>query len=314
MEISKIKYKKNIIKNPKFSVLMANYNNGRFIAEAIQSVLKQTFQDWELVIVDDCSNDNSIDIIIPYLKDKRIKLIQNEKNSGYINTLKRLVNESKACIFCILDSDDGLTEYALSIMYKYHIKYPICGLIYSQFFYCDDELNYISNGFCKAVPSGKSNLQCNCVSHFKTFKKKYFLKTNGFNVDILYAEDKDIILKMEEVSKLLFIDKVLYKHRILSTSQSHDPKKTIIGLISNIYANFLAYNRRLNTDIPNLSRNEMSTQLFLGAALCTKQRNLRKFILFIINAIKLDPFNFKLLKTYKKEFDKYFNTKIKDKA
>jgi len=136
-EIFKIEYNKGkkIHNNPKFSVLMANYNNDKFIAEAIQSVLKQTFQDWELIILDDCSNDDSIDIIIPYLKDKRIRLIQNDKNSGYIKTLKRLVNECKSCIFGILDSDDALTEDALSIMYSYHIKYLKCDFRNQKFLY-----------------------------------------------------------------------------------------------------------------------------------------------------------------------------------
>ncbi|MCK4785888.1 MAG: glycosyltransferase, partial [Desulfobacteraceae bacterium] len=57
---------------PEISILMANYNNGKYIAEAIRSVLDQTFKDWELLIVDDCSTDNSIEIIGPYLKDRRI--------------------------------------------------------------------------------------------------------------------------------------------------------------------------------------------------------------------------------------------------
>jgi len=76
---------------PKFSVLMANYNNSKYIAETIQSVLDQKFKDWELVIVDDCSTDNSIKVIKPYLKDVRIRLLKNKVNIGYIGTLKRLI-------------------------------------------------------------------------------------------------------------------------------------------------------------------------------------------------------------------------------
>ena len=57
-----------------FSILMANYNNSRFIEEAIESVLTQSYQYWELIIVDDYSTDNSIEIINKFLDDKRIKL------------------------------------------------------------------------------------------------------------------------------------------------------------------------------------------------------------------------------------------------
>ena len=58
-----------------FSILMANYNNSDNIEEAIQSVISQTYQHWKLIFVDDASTDNSIEIIKPYLKDNRIKLI-----------------------------------------------------------------------------------------------------------------------------------------------------------------------------------------------------------------------------------------------
>ncbi|GAH35075.1 unnamed protein product, partial [marine sediment metagenome] len=63
-------------KNNYFSILMANFNNANYIESAINSVLKQTYTNWELIIVDDCSVDDSIKIIKPFLSDKRIKLIQ----------------------------------------------------------------------------------------------------------------------------------------------------------------------------------------------------------------------------------------------
>ena len=78
----------NITDNSEFSLIMANYNNDKYIAEAINSVLNQTFKDWELIIVDDCSTDNSLSVIESFLSDKRIKLIKHEQNKGYISALK----------------------------------------------------------------------------------------------------------------------------------------------------------------------------------------------------------------------------------
>ena len=59
-------------KNNYFSILMANFNNANYIETAVDSVLKQTYTNWELIIVDDCSGDESIKVIKPYLRDKRI--------------------------------------------------------------------------------------------------------------------------------------------------------------------------------------------------------------------------------------------------
>ena len=71
-------FKKDLV-----SIITPNYNCGRFIAQTIESVLNQTYTNWELFIVDDCSNDDSVLIANSYaIKDKRIKVICNEKNSG----------------------------------------------------------------------------------------------------------------------------------------------------------------------------------------------------------------------------------------
>jgi glycosyltransferase involved in cell wall biosynthesis len=297
----KINKKKNFNEEPKFSILMANYNNGKYITEAIQSVLNQTFKDWELVIVDDCSTDDSVAKIMPFLTDKRVRLLKNETNLGYIDTLKKLVYESVADIFGILDSDDVLIKDALSIMYEKHFEHPDCGLIYSQFIFCDEQLKLLENGFCDSIPSGETSLHYNCVSAFRTFKKKDYFKTTGFDNEILYAEDKDIILKMEEVSKLLFVDQILYYHRVLPYSQNHHPIKRKIGRISFCLAKYKAFKRRFNTDIPNLTLNEMSTELYRASSLCTKIRDFKRSIYFLSNAVRLDPLNFKGIKIYAKE-------------
>ena len=279
---------------PKFSILMANYNNAEYITEAIQTVLKQTFQDWELVIVDDCSTDDSIKAVVPWLKDERIRLLKNKVNRGYIGTLKRLVYESRAKLLGILDSDDAITNDAIKLMYDAYQKNPDCGLIYSQFVWCDDKLNTISKGFCDSISPSKRNLHCDCVSAFRTFRKKDYFKTKGFDESFLYAEDKDLIFKMEEVTNLLFVDKVLYKYRSVPRSQSNDLQKSQIGRISYFLAKYKAYKRRLNTNIPNLTAKEMAVQLLDAAILCMEQKKTNKAFNLLLRAIKLNPGKIKL--------------------
>jgi glycosyltransferase involved in cell wall biosynthesis/ADP-heptose:LPS heptosyltransferase len=244
---------------PKFSVIMANYNNGRYIADAIESVLNQTFSDWELIIIDDCSTDNSLEVIQRYLHDKRIKLIQHEVNRGYVSALKTGIEYVKSEFFGVLDSDDCLTKEAVEVMYDSHIRYLEFGLIYSQFMYCDENLASKRTGYCAEIPAGQTNLESNVVSHFKTFKLRDYLKTAGFDEGILYAEDKDIIYKMEEVTRLKFIDKCLYLYRELPSSQGHDPIKKQIGLLFMENAKLRALNRRNNSQISSSSQKPVDT-------------------------------------------------------
>lgn len=93
-------------KMPRVSINIATYNRGNFIREAIESVLAQTFIDWELIIVDDASTDNTKEIIAPYLADPRIKYFRNEKNLNISLTRNRGLQESRGEFVAILDSDD----------------------------------------------------------------------------------------------------------------------------------------------------------------------------------------------------------------
>ena len=232
---------------PKFSIVMANYNNSRYISQAIESVLGQTFKDWELIIVDDCSTDGSVDIINRFLSDDHIRLIRHDANKGYIAALKTAIAAVGSDMFGILDSDDFLMTQAVETMYKHHIQSPDCGLIYSQFIHCDENLRSKQLGFCRAIPAGKTTLDMQAVSHFKTFKLQDYLKTPGFDESMLYAEDKDIIYKMEEVTRLKFVNECLYLYRELPNSQSHDARKAAIGLESVKRAKSASLQRREQT-------------------------------------------------------------------
>ncbi len=84
---------------------MPSYNTARFIADSISSVFCQTYTNWELIIVDDCSNDDT-DSIVASFKDDRIKYFKNEKNSGAAVSRNRALREAKGKWIAFLDSDD----------------------------------------------------------------------------------------------------------------------------------------------------------------------------------------------------------------
>lgn len=88
------------------SIIMPSYNTALYIEESIKSVLDQTYKNWELIIVDDCSTDNTDDVVAPYLADSRIKYLKNEKNSGAAVSRNRALREAKGRWIAFLDSDD----------------------------------------------------------------------------------------------------------------------------------------------------------------------------------------------------------------
>ena len=92
---------------PLVSIITPLYNSEKYIAETIESVLAQTYSNWEMIIVDDCSKDNSTKIVEEYQKkDRRIKLYRNEINKGVSYTRNRAIDLSQGKYIAFLDSDD----------------------------------------------------------------------------------------------------------------------------------------------------------------------------------------------------------------
>ena len=111
------------------SIIMPSYNTSSYIQETIQSVVNQTYQNWELIIVDDCSSDDTDEIIKPYLKDTRISYYKNNKNLGAALSRNKALMVAKGRWIAFLDSDDlwipdKLHKQILFMKeYNYHFSY-----------------------------------------------------------------------------------------------------------------------------------------------------------------------------------------------
>lgn len=91
--------------NKKVSIIMPSYNTASFIAQAIESVRAQSYEEWELIIVDDCSTDNTDDVVAG-IRDSRIRYIKNESNLGAAESRNRALREARGSWIAFLDSDD----------------------------------------------------------------------------------------------------------------------------------------------------------------------------------------------------------------
>lgn len=116
------------ISTPLVSVLMTAYNREKYIAEAIESVLNSTYQNWELIIVDDCSKDRTVEIAKQYEeKDKRIKVYLNEKNLGDYPNRNQAASHARGKYLKYLDADDMIYPYGIEQLVYYMEKFPEAG-------------------------------------------------------------------------------------------------------------------------------------------------------------------------------------------
>lgn len=204
---------------PLFSVLIANYNNGRYIATCLDSILQQTYSPIEIILVDDASTDDSLEIIAPYLaKHSNIKLHQQPQNAGVGATKKSCIDLATGEICGFVDPDDAITIDAISKMVAMQMKNPQASLIYSNLYYCDENLRITGKKQIKQVPIGRHDFmnEDGDISAFTSFKKASYLKTTGINPYLKNAEDQDLYFKLYDVGEAILLNELLYFYRIHS--------------------------------------------------------------------------------------------------
>lgn len=212
-----------------FSILIAQYNNGNFFEDCYKSIISQTFQNFEVIIVDDASADDSVQQMRKLIgEDDRFKIFQNEKNEGCGYTKRKCAELAQGEICAFLDPDDAITEDALEAMVNEHQKYPDAAAIYSRLFICDENLNKEYLRLSQQIDNHDSNYFDfeGYVLHFLSYKNSFYVRTAGIDSYLQRAVDKDLVLKLYETGPLYLLDRGLYLYRIhksgISTNQNVD--------------------------------------------------------------------------------------------
>lgn len=281
-----------------FCILIANYNNGHFFKDCYQSILAQTYANWEVIIVDDCSTDGSVAVMKQIIgDDNRFKIFLNKENKGCGYTKNKCAELATGEISGFLDPDDALTDDALELMVNLHTDFKDVAIITSKYELVDLEMNFIRNSLYGCViPNNKSYLTYanGALTHFATFKQKKYLQTGGIDPKMKRAVDQDLYYKMEEQGPHLFLDKVLYRYRIHQNSISNN-ENLFKAQYWHFYTMNKAYKRRkrLRIKTDNFSKKyikEYSSNYYLGRfekIKHTKKHSAKYYLLF--KAITANP-------------------------
>lgn len=216
----------------KFSVLIAHYNNSEYFKDCYQSLQKQTYQNWEAIILDDASKpEEKLAIKQLIANDNRFKFYENESNSGVGITKSKLIELATGGICGFVDPDDAILPTAIKKSINAFDRDKKTVLTYSRFMTCDENLIPISE-FSPArqvLNSDASffNIPVQ-IAHFVCFRKDIYLKTEKMNSSLKISEDQDLYLKMYEQGKVKFIDETNYLYRTHNRgiSQNENKKKS----------------------------------------------------------------------------------------
>lgn len=195
------------------SVILPTYNGARFIANAIKSVIDQTFNDWELIIIDDGSSDDTEKIVSGFLeKDKRIRYFKNDKNLGIQKSLNKGLKEAEwEYIARIDDDDEWIDRDKLKKQFEFLEKNNDYVLVGTGAIIVDEKkkelLRYLLPQ--KDIDIRNSILGKNCFVHSAVFfRKNAALMFNGYDEaqNARHTEDHDLWLKLGTIGKFMNFD------------------------------------------------------------------------------------------------------------
>ena len=205
--------------SPKVSILMSVYNGTRFLREAMDSILNQSFGDFEFIIMDDGSNDKTWEILSEYsIRDKRIVLLRNKTNIGLTKSLNRCLSVSCGLYIARQDDDDISLHDRLKIQVDYLDNHPdvilVSGnydridensrLIKSMKLDCDDKTILWHLTFYNYI-GGHSQVM---------FRRDEILRLGGYSESFTHAQDYDLWLRLSRLGKIAIIRDTILKYRV----------------------------------------------------------------------------------------------------
>lgn len=243
---------------PLVSIIVANYNSSAFILETLNSIRQQTYPNLNVVIIDDCSKDTSPQIIEGFLEQylPDATYIKLAENIGGGATKKLGIDSAKGEIVCFVDCDDYIAPDAITLMVEAHKNHEECGLVYSNAYRINSSgVNMGLLGRAAAQIPGTTILEYDNAFHLATWKKAHYNRcSEGFSSKFNIAYDLDLYYKLEEVTKVLFLDLPLYYYRVHENNLSIGFDKMGRSMAELLVAKYDAQVRRGNVDMANLGR------------------------------------------------------------
>ncbi|MEL6787439.1 MAG: glycosyltransferase [Cyanobacteria bacterium J06607_15] len=219
---------------PKISVLMSVYNGSAYLQESIESILHQTYSDFEFIIIDDCSTDKSAAIIAKYAqKDRRIKLITNQTNIGLTKSLNKGLTLAQGEYIARQDADDISYPARLEKEVLVLEKSADIGLVSCNINLIDSQGNSLGklDRACDTDIVGWYLLFYNRLAgHSQVmFRRQLVIKLRGYDEARLYSQDYELWCRLINVSNIAILPEILLKQRrhadSISASKSLEQKK-----------------------------------------------------------------------------------------
>jgi glycosyltransferase involved in cell wall biosynthesis len=206
---------------PLVSVTIPVYNAEKYLNATIESVLDQTYQNFELILVNDQSTDRSKDLILSYT-DPRIRYFENPVNMGIVKTRNNALGHARGKYVAILDNDDISLPMRLEKQVEFLESHPDYGLCGSYYEVIDSEGAFTVR---IEVPTSTSDINTfllfnNCFCHSTVMARSELFAENKFAEDFELMEDYDLVYRLKQITKLSNLPRFTTKYRVHGKNES----------------------------------------------------------------------------------------------
>lgn len=215
---------------PRVSVVVTCYNYGRYVAEAVDSLLGQTFSELEAIVIDDASPDNSADVLRSrYSDNPRVRLVLHSANQGHIRSYNEGLSMARGEFMGVLAADDfALRPDAVARQVAVFDAHPRVGFVYSAYMMVDEHstpfrsfepwpADYVRDGFTEF----RELLSKNYVPHSGTLVRRACHDRLGlYDVELPHAGDWDLWLRVASIADVGYVAEPLYAYRVHGSNMS----------------------------------------------------------------------------------------------
>ena len=277
--------------SPAVSVIIPAYNLARFLPLAVQSVFKQTLQDFEVIVVDDGSTDETREVVQPFMEDGRFRYIYQE-NQGLSATRNTGIRAAKGKYIALLDADDTFLPHKLAVQTAWLQENDEYGMVVSGYYYMDEQGNPVNEQHpwlrMPRLETVDWLFDCPIVPHSVLVKKYWLERVGGFDTQYRRVEDWDMWIRLAHAGcKMGWVEEVIGGYRVFPgqmTRNAAAQKQVSVQVMDKFFSQ------------PNLpatyeaQKSEIYTRLYLvcagreyGAGQCEDAME------SVVNAIKLTP-------------------------
>jgi len=290
---------------PQTTVLIPTYNCGKYLADTINSVLHQPYTDYEMLIIDDGSTDNT-EHVIKSIKDQRIVYLKNNKNLGIVKTLNKGIKLAKGKYIARMDADDLMLGNRLQLQVDFLEQNPDYGMVGGWYQVMDE------NGqFKKSIPLPTDSellkiglLFSNQFAHPAVTMRSTLLRDLKYKQDFIYCEDFDLWTRFAEISNIANLPYYFLSYRWYANNSCHRKQSELRNAFALLFSRELE-KLKIEHDAEELMMQvavnfNLASKLFVNE---TKQKRLMDWHDKIFNSSKLQrKFSIELLQKFRQKY------------